>query len=148
MRSVSVNYLRHSGLRTIRGGIRFGLDLLRLALPKHRELGYQRIATSWGLIVNLPVFAVPNIIKSLFACLLVISIVLSAKKDTSLTCLICRIMGRLPTQLADYSTPPCVFFQPAGCKLIVRISTLLKNHLPASFVKFASSLKIIIFWYS
>jgi hypothetical protein len=42
-----------------------------LALPKHRLLGYQRIAKSCGLIANLPVFAVPNIVKSLFACLFV-----------------------------------------------------------------------------
>jgi hypothetical protein len=63
-------YLRHSGLRTMRGGIRFGLDLWRFALPKHRLLGYQRIAISCGLSVNLPVFAVPNIVKSSLAYLL------------------------------------------------------------------------------
>lgn len=58
-------YLRHSGLRTIRGGIRFGLNLRRLTLPKLRLLGYQRMVKSWGLSINFAVFAVPNILKSL-----------------------------------------------------------------------------------
>jgi hypothetical protein len=77
-----MNYLRHSALRTIRGGIRFGRDLRRPLLPKQRELGYHRIAISCGFIANLPVFAVPNMIM------------LSVKTDTRLTCLISRIMGR------------------------------------------------------
>ena len=59
------DYLRHSALRTIRGGIRLGLDLRRLSTPKHLLLGYQHITISCGLTVNLPAFAEPNIIKSL-----------------------------------------------------------------------------------
>jgi hypothetical protein len=59
------NYLRHSALRTIRGGIRLGRDLCRLELPKHRLLGYQRIFISCGFIANFTVFAVPNITESL-----------------------------------------------------------------------------------
>jgi hypothetical protein len=59
------NHLRHSALRTMRGGIRLGLDLRRFVLPKQRALGYQRIAISCGLIANLPVFVVPNITESL-----------------------------------------------------------------------------------
>ena len=58
-------YLRHSALRTMRGGMRLGLDLRRLELPKQRELGYQRIAINSGLIATLPVFAVSDITKSL-----------------------------------------------------------------------------------
>jgi hypothetical protein len=57
-------YLRHSGLRTIRGGIRFGVNLRRRAEPKLRLLGYQRIVKSWDLSVNLAIFALPNILKS------------------------------------------------------------------------------------
>jgi ABC-type enterochelin transport system permease subunit len=72
-----------------------------LALPKHRLLGYQRIAKSCGLIANLPVFAVPNIVKSLFACLLFPAMMLSAKTDAHLICLISRIMGRFLPQRAD-----------------------------------------------
>jgi len=59
------NYLRHSALRTIRGGIRFGWNFRRLVLAKLRLLGYQRIIKSWGLSVNLAVFVVSNILKSL-----------------------------------------------------------------------------------
>jgi len=72
-----------------------------LALPKQRELGYQRITISCGLIANLPVFAVPNIVKSSLACLLFIAMMLSAKTDAHLTCLICRIMGRFAFQSTD-----------------------------------------------
>jgi hypothetical protein len=78
-------YRRHSGLRTIRGGIRFGLNLRRLLPPKLRLLGYQRIVKSWGLSINLAVFAVPNILKSLFADLLFLALMLSAKTDAHFT---------------------------------------------------------------
>jgi hypothetical protein len=61
-------------------------------------LGYQRIAKSCGLSVNLPVFAVPNIVKSSLAYLPFLTMMLSAKTDARLTCLICRIMGRFLPQ--------------------------------------------------
>jgi hypothetical protein len=60
-------------LRTIRGGIRFGLDLWRLVPPKHRLLGYQRIVKSCVFKINFAVFAVPNI-----PVILVINLIFSA----------------------------------------------------------------------
>ena len=57
------DYRRHSGLRTIRGGIR--LRRLERFLPlRERLLGYQRITAICGFNI-LPVFDAADIVRSL-----------------------------------------------------------------------------------
>jgi hypothetical protein len=64
-----------------------GLDLQRLVLPKHLLLGYQRIVKSCGLSINLAVFSVPNILKSLITNLGNLGVLLvSAKREWHFTC--------------------------------------------------------------
>jgi hypothetical protein len=63
----------------------FGLNLRRRVEPKHLLLGYQRIVKSCGLSINLAVFAVPNILKSLFADLTFFALMISAKTDAHFT---------------------------------------------------------------
>ena len=103
-------YRRHSALRTIRGGITFGLDLIRLVPPKLRLLGYQRTVKSWGLSTVASFFSLPNIVKSSFADLSNYCFYAIGKKDAPLYVLFARIIGRFPVSLDVWCTVHTRFF--------------------------------------